>query len=482
MADSSSLRIIRGRESSLGVIPVTPNARAMRVTGETLKFALDNVESEEIRSDGQVTDVIKVMSRANGSLPFELSYGAFDSEIELAMLNTWVKIAEIENSAADTEITDAGTTTDTYAVASGGAAFKAGHLCRASGFTTAANNKLFKVASSTATTVVGSSLSLTAEVAPPKGAKLKVVGFQGASGDITATASGLGSTSLDFTTLGLSVGQWIKIGGSATGDKFATAVLNGFARITAIAATALTLDNRPTGWTTDAGSGKTLQVWVGDYIRQGSQKLSNFYETAPLSQDTPQYSLYKGMMCNSLSLNLESSAIVTGSIDFLGFSEEISTSSVDGTAPAAPTADVMTAAVNTGRVYEAGAAIAGANYNRSISFSINNNLREQPHLFRDTIGGIGIGTRNVTGSLMTYFGDSTIYNKYVNNTATSLNFVLPQDGQAYVTTFPKVKLTDADKNASARSQDIMANFSFTALHDPVTLTQVQFDKFEEFAE
>ena len=76
---------------------------------------------------------------------------------------------------------------------------------------------------------------------------MKVVGFQAASGDITATATGLGSTSLDFTTLGLAVGQWIKIGGSATADKFATAALNSTARITAIAATALTLDHLPHG-------------------------------------------------------------------------------------------------------------------------------------------------------------------------------------------------------------------------------------------
>ncbi|TGV23899.1 hypothetical protein EN811_31160, partial [bacterium M00.F.Ca.ET.168.01.1.1] len=86
---------------------------------------------------------------------------------------------------------------------------------------------------------------ITDEAAPAAAARMKVVGFQGSSGDITATSTGIGSTTLDFTTLGLTVGQWIKIGGIAAGEQFATAALNTFARITAIAANALTLDNLP---------------------------------------------------------------------------------------------------------------------------------------------------------------------------------------------------------------------------------------------
>jgi hypothetical protein len=52
-----------------------------------------------------------------------------------------------------------------------------------------------------------------------------------------------GSTLLDFTTLGLVAGKWAKVGGTAAGDKFATAALNAWMRITAVAATALTFDN-----------------------------------------------------------------------------------------------------------------------------------------------------------------------------------------------------------------------------------------------
>jgi hypothetical protein len=34
---------------------------------------------------------------------------------------------------------------------------------------------------------------------------------------------------------------------------------------------ALTLDNKPAGWGTDSGAGKTIKVWFGDQIRNGTK-------------------------------------------------------------------------------------------------------------------------------------------------------------------------------------------------------------------
>ena len=76
---------------------------------------------------------------------------------------------------------------------------------------------------------------------------------------------------MDFTTLGLAVGQLVKIGDASNAAySFVTAANNSYARITAIAATALTLDNLPTGWTTDSGTSKTIRVFTADYVRVGT--------------------------------------------------------------------------------------------------------------------------------------------------------------------------------------------------------------------
>jgi hypothetical protein len=93
----------------------------------------------------------------------------------------------------------------TATVSAGGAAFVAGTLALAFGSPTAGNNKVARVASSTATTIVFPAATLTAETVPsPIGASILSVGFQGVSKDLAtviAGGNGLTSTTLDLSTL-----------------------------------------------------------------------------------------------------------------------------------------------------------------------------------------------------------------------------------------------------------------------------------------
>src|SRR6185369_10204563 len=143
----------------------------------------------------------------------------------------------------------------------------------ASGFATPANNGLFVVSSSGSTTVVFPASSFTAEASPPAAANIRVVGFQGASADLVADATSgnhLTSTALDFTTLGILPGMWAKIGGASAAFQLATAADNDFVRILSAVAHSLTLDRVPVGWGADSGTGKTLQVFLGDFLTNGS--------------------------------------------------------------------------------------------------------------------------------------------------------------------------------------------------------------------
>lgn len=156
-------------------------------------------------------------------------------------------------------------------------------LIYARGFTTAANNGL-KVCAGTSVTLEIKCASLTAEAAPPSNATVDVVGVQGSSGDITMDASGnLLSTALDWTTLGLVVGQWIRLGDLPSGAAFcfANTVYVGFARIKIIAATKLTLEHR--SWTVgslDAGTSKTIRVFFSRYCRNVAYDHPDFLKSS----------------------------------------------------------------------------------------------------------------------------------------------------------------------------------------------------------
>lgn len=73
------------RETTWGVVPVSPALTKARLTGESLDYDKETITSEEVRDDRQTADLVKVGSSALGGLQFELSYTAFQGLFEAAL-------------------------------------------------------------------------------------------------------------------------------------------------------------------------------------------------------------------------------------------------------------------------------------------------------------------------------------------------------------------------------------------------------------
>ena len=63
--------------------------RPTRYTGESLKFAIQNVQSAEIRPDRTESELVQTSGSAAGDINIELSYGSFDDLVEAVMCGTW---------------------------------------------------------------------------------------------------------------------------------------------------------------------------------------------------------------------------------------------------------------------------------------------------------------------------------------------------------------------------------------------------------
>jgi hypothetical protein len=492
-ASSNRLQLCVVREDVLGVTPDTPRMRKMRITGEGLVYSPTYVDSEEIRDDRMLGDPIEVMKAASGPVNFETSYpedGTPLSEIfRSALFNPWVNTPQFFNDGtADSVITDAGTTADTYAVVSGGAAVVAGHLVKASGFGNAANNQVFPAVAGSATTVKGASLSLTAETAPPGTAKLKVVGFQGASGDISALADGLASTTLDFTTLGLTVGRWLKIGGTLDASQFAFLVTAGakarkgaWGRIIAISAHKITMDNLPAGWTTDTGTGKTIRVWFGDTIKNGTTFTSLTIERGFLGQNVPSYIRGRGLAVNTLTQEITSGDKIKGVATFTGMGGDADTVPLDASPDPVTTNPVMAANQNVGRLGVNGQALASPNWCKAFTMQIDNNLTALDAVDSDSPVDLDAGENKVTGKVTTYFGSLDEVNAFYNGTPRSINARIDKNGQALIYQIPRAIYRDGgNPNASAKNTQVMADFGWQASVDPLTNAQIIVDRLPYF--
>lgn len=488
MSESNRVQLSAILEATLGTTPATPRMRIARMTGESLAFKPDYVTSDEIRADRMNAPPIQVGQSNSGGINVEWHYPVDNSTLEnfiqSAFFNPFTKTPSRDNDGvADSVITNIATT-GTIATVNTGPAFVASQLVRFTGFGVAGNNGVFKCTTGSATVPAFVGSGITDEAAPPAAARMKVVGFQGASGDITATSTGLASTSLDFTTLGLTVGEWHKIGATAAGSRFAiTPADNDWVRLTAIASHALTYDNLPAGWGVDAGTGKTISVWFPDYIFNGTTLKSVTIERGFLDQTVPTYILQKGMTVDKMSMAVSAKQKITGSFSFMGMSGAQSTATVASTTSAAPDPTlfpVMAASANVGRVGENGVTLTAPNWVQSLNLSLANNLVEIDAV--DSVSGVSIafGSCDVSVDCTTYFGDNSLLTQLFAGTIGSINWRVTKGVQAMVWGVPAITFTEGIPNAAKKNDRVTLPLKGSASIDTLTNAHLCMSRFEYF--
>lgn len=161
ISNRASLRYIQ--ESTFGVTPATPAFQELRYNGESLNYNVNNVISDEIRSDRMTTDLIQVQADASGDINFELSYGAFDDLLAGGLATAWstdvaVSESDISAAASDNSFNTAGGDF----VADG---VVVGQWLEVRGFTESGNNGYFRVVSVTAAKIVVAGGTLVDEAA-----------------------------------------------------------------------------------------------------------------------------------------------------------------------------------------------------------------------------------------------------------------------------------------------------------------------------
>lgn len=87
MSDSNRVQISFIKEVTAGVTP-SGNLTPLPITGESLKGAAESVESQIIRSDGNVPDLIRTDLVPQGGINSEVGYGLYDEFFEASFRST----------------------------------------------------------------------------------------------------------------------------------------------------------------------------------------------------------------------------------------------------------------------------------------------------------------------------------------------------------------------------------------------------------
>ena len=214
---------------------------------------------------------------------------------------------------------------------------------------------------------------------------------------------------------GVRAGDVIRVSGSSDADN------NGDWLVTVVGATTLTVipadpsaNAMPGG-----GTGHTV-TWQGARLDLTTGIKTMTVERA--FDDLPQYQVFNGVACDGTQISISPESIVTGTTNLLGMSAAaMSGTPVDAT-PVDATRPSPFAAFDGG-IWEGGSSIAVVT---SLEFTINRNRSLNPVVGSKFSPDVFEGTANVTGTVSAYFENATLFNKFVNETESSI-FVRLED-------------------------------------------------------
>lgn len=464
------------RETSVGVAATSgwrqwePNT--INQLGPTIATVARNpISKRRQRRKGSITDLDSAVE-----LEMDLTRDAFMDLIEGFMFSSFQSGPA---SFVPTAVVAGGS--GGYTVASGGA-LAANTLIYVRGCSVASNNGLKLVAlGSTGTNIRVD--SLTGEASLPSNATVEVCGVRGASGDLTVDSSGrITSTVLDFTTLGLTAGQYIWVGGESTTNQFAlqaSASQNyATARLTIVAANLLTLDKRLKTFATDAGTSKLVDIYFGKHVKNvdvdnGFYLERSFHIEAAypnlMAGPLTGYEYAIGNYSNQLQLNMPITDKATMTVGFIGTNTEAITSTRK-TGASSALVPVQTASYNTTqdfnrlRITQLDEAGLTTDF-KDLTITLNNNV--SPEKVLGVLGARYMNTGNfeldIDGQFL--FSDEDVVVAIRDYTTVTMEWCVRNDDGGILFEVPAMTMGDGAREFPA-NESVLIGATCQAFQDP----------------
>lgn len=194
LASSSVVQVRAIPEATFGVTPGAGNPRNLRVTGETLDFAISKEQSKEINATRTISSVVPVTANASGGIQGEISYQEWDVLMAATLQSTFSTWGVNGVSSVLTSVTGTSTTVLTSGTATSGvndwSTLQKGQWFKLLSPTSANDNKILRVSTITAPTTT----VITLDVSTP----IVVTGAIASTG-IAAGRLSHGTTQTSFT-------------------------------------------------------------------------------------------------------------------------------------------------------------------------------------------------------------------------------------------------------------------------------------------
>ena len=208
-----------------------------------------------------------------------------------------------------------------------------------------------------------------------------------------------------------------------------------------------------------------MGAWVTNTLKAGSTITTQAIELG--YTDIVQYSQFLGLRGSTFTMSVKPGAFVSCGMGFMGMTQTV----LAGTT-AASTSTMYTKEPFdsfTGSILEGGSSSAIIT---GIDLNMTNNLSESLVIFNRNRVGISAGNLGVTGTLTAQFTTAALFNKFVNNTSSSIVFTLTDPlTKTHVYSLPKIAYTSADITVGTAGE-LSLSLAFNAQYDSVSGTKI----------
>ena len=208
-------------------------------------------------------------------------------------------------------------------------------------------------------------------------------------------------------------------------------------------------------------------AWATNVLKAGTTRRS--YTVERHHQDIGKYLRSTGCQFNTMSLSIAPNSMVTGSFGIIGSGFTTSGSALGSSSYSA---ESTTAPFDSfsGSIKEGGSAIAIIT---ALELNIDNGMEALYVVGSADTLLPSIGKSSVTGSVTAYFENTTLLDKFVAETTSSIEFTLTDAaGNDYIVLLPKVKYNSGNPEVSGPGA-ITVTLDFVALYNSTDASQIK---------
>lgn len=209
-------------------------------------------------------------------------------------------------------------------------------------------------------------------------------------------------------------------------------------------------------------------TWSLDVLKSGLTRRSYTVERKFGDLTVPEYHRYTGCEFNTLAISVSPNAIVSATFGAIGKDISIATTEVASSTYSAP-GSVQPFDSFTGSITEGGVSIATVT---AIEMTLENGIEPLFSIGSKTTNRPSIGKSRLTGTMTTYFESKTLYQKFINETSSSIVLTLVDiDGNSYEFDLPNVKYNSGQPDVSGEGA-VTISMDFIALYDDTDESQI----------